>query len=72
MSYADALIQAPYQEPRYKVFRNVCDYGALGNGLTDDTDAIQRAIREGARCGSNADSSTTAPALVYFPSSYLM
>ncbi|KAF2461924.1 exo-beta-1,3-glucanase Exg0 [Lineolata rhizophorae] len=49
----------------YKIFRNVKDYGA-GNG-GDDTDAINQAISEGNRCGQNCDSSTTTPAIVYFP-----
>jgi glucan 1,3-beta-glucosidase len=51
----------------YKVFRNVKDYGATGDGSTDDTDAINKAISEGGRCGEGCDSSTTTPALVYFP-----
>lgn len=52
----------------YKIFRNVKDYGAVGDGQADDTDAINRAIAEGNRCGQNTcDSSTTTPAIVYFP-----
>lgn len=59
--------QAPYHPGPYAVYRNVKDYGARGDGVTDDTEAIQRAIASGDRCGSQADSSTTSPALVYFP-----
>jgi len=52
----------------YPVFRNVKDYGALGDGTTDDTVAINAAITDGGnRCGLGCDSSTTTPALVYFP-----
>ncbi|GJJ12295.1 hypothetical protein Clacol_006536 [Clathrus columnatus] len=53
----------------YKVFRNVKDYGAVGDGVTDDTDAINKAIADGNRCGlGQCDSSTLTPAVVYFPS----
>jgi glucan 1,3-beta-glucosidase len=51
----------------YKVFRNVKDYGAVGDGAADDTAAINKAISDGDRCGQGCDSSTTVPALVYFP-----
>ncbi|ETS76517.1 hypothetical protein PFICI_11904 [Pestalotiopsis fici W106-1] len=51
----------------YKVFRNVQDYGAKGDGSTDDTDAINSAITDGSRCGLGCDSQTSKPALVYFP-----
>ncbi|KAA8892622.1 pectate lyase superfamily protein-domain-containing protein [Sphaerosporella brunnea] len=52
----------------YKVFRNVKDYGAKGDGTTDDTQAINAAIQDGTRCGNGCDSSTLTPALIYFPS----
>jgi glucan 1,3-beta-glucosidase len=39
----------------------------IGDGSTDDTAAINKAISSGNRCGKNCDSSTTTPALVYFP-----
>jgi len=37
------------------------------DGTTDDTSAINSAITDGSRCGQGCDSSTTTPALVYFP-----
>ena len=60
---------APYNPNKdaYKVFRNVKDYGAVGDGTTDDTAAINKAVADGERCGEGCDSSTTTPAIVYFP-----
>ncbi|KAI0093571.1 beta-1,3-glucanase [Irpex rosettiformis] len=52
----------------YQVFRNVKDFGAKGDGKTDDTAAINAAISAGARCGLGCDSTTTSPAVVYIPS----
>lgn len=53
----------------YKIFRDVQkDYGAKGDGVTDDTAAINKAIADGNRCGNGCDSSTTSPAIIYFPS----
>ncbi|KAI0509476.1 pectate lyase superfamily protein-domain-containing protein [Xylaria bambusicola] len=52
----------------YKVFRNVVtDYGADPTGQRDSTQAIQRAIDDGKRCGAACNGSTTKNAIVYFP-----
>ncbi|KAG0653108.1 hypothetical protein D0Z07_0768 [Hyphodiscus hymeniophilus] len=55
----------------WKVFRNVKDYGAKGDGVTDDTAAIQAAINDGGRQNHNGGT-TGFPALVYFPSGTYM
>ncbi|KAM0799623.1 glycoside hydrolase family 55 protein [Usnea florida] len=56
------------KDAKYQVFRNVKEFGAKGDGISDDTAAINLAISSGNRCGpKSCQSSTTSPAVVYFP-----
>lgn len=81
MSVADAdersnvqKMQSPLAPSGYQFFRNVLDFGAKGDGVTDDTVAINQAVasfslsdRDTLRCGQTCGSTTTLGALVYFP-----
>ncbi|WYZ42264.1 hypothetical protein EsH8_V_001159 [Colletotrichum jinshuiense] len=58
---------SPFAPAGYKVWRNVKDYGAKGDGVADDTEAINLAISSGGRCDSQCTGSTIYPATVYFP-----
>ncbi|KAH8800365.1 pectate lyase superfamily protein-domain-containing protein [Xylogone sp. PMI_703] len=59
--------KSPFASSDYQVYRNVQDFGAKGDGVTDDTEAINNAASSGARCGPNCGSTTITPAVVYFP-----
>ncbi|PPQ72918.1 hypothetical protein CVT24_000192 [Panaeolus cyanescens] len=52
----------------YQVFRNVKDFGAVGDGVHDDAAAINAAITFQGTCGGGTcHSSTVSPAVIYFP-----
>ncbi|RHZ63561.1 hypothetical protein CDV55_106217 [Aspergillus turcosus] len=57
----------PFAPSGYQFYRNVMDYGATGDGTTDDTAAINRAVSDGNRCGKDCGSTSVLGALVYFP-----
>jgi hypothetical protein len=52
--------------PGYKVVRNVRDYGAKTDG-SDCSDAFERAMTEGNRCGAGCNSTSTKGAVIYIP-----
>ncbi|PYI31826.1 pectin lyase-like protein [Aspergillus indologenus CBS 114.80] len=65
---------SPFAPSGYQFFRNVMDFGAVGDGVTDDTAAINRAVASFSasddstlRCGEDCGSSSTLGAVVYFP-----
>ena len=57
----------PFAPSGYKFYRDVREYGAVGDGITDDTAAINRAVSDGNRCGEACGSTSALGALVYFP-----
>lgn len=52
--------QMPLQPGPYAFFRNVKNFGAKGDGSTDDTAAINAAVSAGNRCGLGCGSTTIA------------
>lgn len=61
------MLQSPFTNYDNYVLRNVKEWGAKGDGVTDDWAAIDEAMRAGGRCGPDCKSTTTKQAIVYFP-----
>lgn len=53
--------------PGYSVFRNVKDFGTKGDGQSNDTEAINRAVADGDRCGQNCSSTFVKSTVIHFP-----
>jgi hypothetical protein len=57
----------PIAGNNYKFYRDVTEYGARGDGTTDDTEAINAAIQDGNRCGRECGNTFAQGAIIYFP-----
>ncbi|KAK4247523.1 glucan 1,3-beta-glucosidase [Corynascus novoguineensis] len=57
----------PLAGTNYKFYRDVTDYGAKGDGVHDDTEAINAAIQDGNRCGLECGNTFIKGAIIYFP-----
>ncbi|RDW56742.1 pectin lyase fold factor [Coleophoma cylindrospora] len=66
---ADHGVPPMGSDSSYPVYRDVTDaqFGAKGDGVTDDTAAINAAIAYGGNCGEGCLSSSTTGTLIYFP-----
>lgn len=69
----------PFAPSGYEFYRNIKDFGAVGDGVKDDTQAINKAVSaysptdlSDIRCGELCGSTTTLGALVYFPVRYMV
>jgi hypothetical protein len=51
----------------YRFYRDVTEYGAKGDGTTDDAEAINAAIQDGNRCGQECGNTFSQGAIIYFP-----
>lgn len=67
------LRSSPFAPAEYQFFRNVKDFSAVGDGVTNDTAAINRAAsvfsqanQDEVRCDGDCGSITTPTAVVYF------
>ena len=52
---------------QYAVFRNVRTFGAKGDGIADDSDAINLAAVSKAPCDADCGNSFSRPNIIYFP-----
>ncbi len=68
-SMVDHGVPSMGSNPSYPVYRDVTDprFGAKGDGVTDDTAAINAAIAYGNNCEQGCESSTTKGTFIYFP-----
>jgi glucan 1,3-beta-glucosidase len=65
--------KTPYgNQTDFVIWRNVKDFGAKGDGVTDDSAAINAASALGNRCGLGCDSRLSESVIVYIPAGTYM
>jgi glucan 1,3-beta-glucosidase len=65
--------KTPYgNQTDFVIWRNVKDFGAKGDGVTDDSAAINAANALGNRCGLGCDSRLSESVIVYIPAGTYM